>query len=270
MTRVPPGPPRTPINCREHHVVTLRWQGGHVKLFRLQFHGPALFVNFPYQPDAQGLYARCLVAPGGNATIDVGSEGRTTSRKIKYSHPVDGSCHFSQDAQIVTSIRNAGPRLDDGASHLFSVDILGHRRFAPLERSRRGEAYATFAFPDVEPAEQLHIVGRWMPFRDDVSRYSNPLEVEVPVPGGYRGVFLACAPPPGSPLDGHLLLLEVYSVDPVVADVEFLLLFIGGFGADLADSSVSSDFLFLQYPVVGIPDVATADFIRDLAPRGLS
>jgi hypothetical protein len=257
------GHPRSPIYRGEHHVVTFRWNNGHVKLFRIQFYANALFVNFPYQPDALGIHARCSVGPEGEATIDVTEEGRKTTKKIKYSHPIDGRCHFSQAGQIVTTIRNVGPRLDNGAAHLFSVDIQGAREFEPFEKARRGESYTTFADPVDDPPRQCHIVARWMPLpADDIDVHTNPLEVEVPVPGAYRGVFMACAPLPGSPLDGHLLLLEFFSVVPLEANADSLLLFVGGFGADLGNRDEPSDFLFLQYPIVDIPELESADFVR--------
>lgn len=271
MPSVRSGHPRSPIHRREHHIITFAWKKGHVKLFRVQFTGSSIFVNFPYQPDALGLHARCTVGPGGQATIDVTDEGRKTTKKIKYSHPSDGGCHFSQDGQIVTAIRNQGPRLDDGAAHLFTVDIQGAARFVPFVRPKRGEAYATFADQVDEPPERIHIVGRWMPLdSDEIDRNTNPLEVEVPVSGGYRGVFIACAPPPGSPFDGHVLLLEVHSVAPATQGVDFLLLFMGGFGADLADPTTPSDFLFLQYPTADVEGLESADFVRDVAKRSLA
>jgi hypothetical protein len=82
----------------------------------------------------------------------------------------------------------------------------------------------TFRSHKDAPAQQLNVVGRWMPFaEDEIDCHANPMEVEVPVAGGYRGAFLACAPPASSPLDGHLLLLELFSVRALATDVDFLL-----------------------------------------------
>jgi hypothetical protein len=265
MPTLKPGHPRYPIHRREHHVITFRWASGHVKLFRLQFHARQLFVNFPYQPDAIGLHARCQVDAGEQATIDLSEEGRTTKNKIKYSHPIDGNCHFSQDGKIITQIRNVGPRLDDGVTHLFTVDLQGLDRFASFGSAKKGEAYVTFYDAAEDPPKQLHVAARWMPLAaEEIGQHMNPLEIEVPVPGGYRGVFMACAPPSDSPLAGHLLLLEVHSVVPLAVESDFLLLFVGAFGADLVDPSRSSDFLFLQYPTSEGIGMESADIVREL------
>jgi hypothetical protein len=86
-----------------------------VKLFQVQFAHDGFFVHFPYHPKSPGILLR-----GGSpfrTGIDTTELGRVTAHQVKYTHHVDGECHFSQDNKIYTAVRNPGRNLlmpDDG------------------------------------------------------------------------------------------------------------------------------------------------------------
>lgn len=253
-----PGPP---IAQASHHRIGVSWQDECRDLFQVQFHRSGIFVHFCYQPDAPGIMNRVELQPGRTHTFEVTHSAGATTRKVKYDHPVDGKAHFSQDGRIVTSVRNQAKRLDGSTGHIFSLDIAGIRLFRKCtKRTTARTASARFAF-SMEPFDPLHLAGFWYVLQPGSTTrdITNPVVVDLST-GRQQG--LATAPPPGSPLDGGILVLfpRRAPADLAVGPGESRLMFTGGFAHSLADPSVTSSFLALQYPVADISSLRLADF----------
>ena len=242
------------------HRIGIRWRNDCRDLFQLQFHGPRIFIHFPYQPDAPGFLNRVEVPPGRTHNIVTDTTDGTT-RRIKYSHPIDGQAHFSQDGQIVTTIRNQAQPLDQSIGHLFSVDVAGISLFRKCgNKVPPGTASAQFAFNSEHPPDPLHCAGFWFKLEEgNPEGMTNPVMVDL-ASGQQQGV--AIAPPRNSPLHGWVLVIfprngpEGLAAEPG----EFRLTFVGGFAVDLQDTNVSSSFLAMQYPAGDISALRLVDY----------
>ncbi|MGO9294314.1 MAG: hypothetical protein ACLP52_10650 [Streptosporangiaceae bacterium] len=253
-----PGPP---IAQASHHRIGVSWQDECRDLFQVQFHRSGIFVHFCYQPDAPGIMNRIELQPGRTHTFEVTHSADATTRKVKYDHPVDGQAHFSQDGRIVTSVRNQAERLEGSTGHIFSLDIAGIRLFRKCTTrttARTASAQITFS---LEPFDPLHVAGFWFVLQpgSTAGDITNPVMVDL---GTGRQQGLATAPPPGSQLDGGILVLfpRRATADLAVGPGEFRLIFTGGFAHGLADPSIASSFLALQYPLADISSLRLADF----------
>jgi hypothetical protein len=114
------------------------------------------------------------------------------------------------------------------------------------------------------PPDPLHISGFWYLLQPGNSsmNMTNPVLVHI-ASGEMRGV--AIAPMPSSPLAGGILVLFPRSGprELMVAPGDFRLMFVGGLAENLADPSVSSSFLALQYPAGDISALRLVDFVKD-------
>lgn len=253
-----PGPP---IVEATRHRIGVQWLNECHDLFQVQFQGSRIFIHFPYQPDAPGILRRVELPPGSTHTFDVTDTAHGTTRKIKYSHPIDGRAHFSQDDQILTTIRNQAVPLDRSVGHLFSIDIAGISLFRKCSnRVTPGTAAIQFAYNGEQAPDPLHCAGFWFKLEEgNPEGMTNPVIVDFES-GPQRGV--AIAPPGNSPLRGWVLVIfprnaaERLAVDPS----EFRLIFVGGFAADLHDTDVSSSFLAMQYPAEDISALRLVDY----------
>lgn len=251
------------IDRMEKHIISFGWHGGEVKLCMLQFHRTGIFVHFPYHPDMPGLLSLGEVRAGkGEQQVHLEDAGAVTSHKVKYSHHVDGNAHFSQDRRIRTAVRGHAADLRTHAGHIFSIDVQGLTQFAEFTTEeyygdRYGRGY--FELQGPEPGA-VHIVGRWGLLSNDrrIEDVQNPMRFRS---AGRVGEGLAMAPPPGSPLEPGLVIIEA-SLRERMSEDPFLLLFTGGFEAGLGDPNVDSAFLALKYPA-GTEELPNIDYLQD-------
>src|SRR2546428_10797194 len=97
-------PAASPVEHQSNYRIAIRWRDVESKVCQIQFGSDGYFVHFPYHPDAPGIAARCIAPPqeaGAKVDIDLAATGYVTSHRVKYSHHVDGNCHFSQDGRVV-------------------------------------------------------------------------------------------------------------------------------------------------------------------------
>ncbi|MGA2451802.1 MAG: hypothetical protein ABTD50_24380 [Polyangiaceae bacterium] len=233
-----------PVRHQKLHRVGVRWGKGGARLLQVQFLRDGYYVNFPYQPDSAGVVARKVLPAleeGQECQIDLAAEGgRTTSHKVKYTHHVDGNCHFSQDGKVYTSVTNKTRTLLDGTvGHVFTLYVRGVDKFS-------GSLAGVDAFhAGTESRHTLRIVGRWI--CADVPRGTmNP--VAFYSPDSRRTPGLVCCPPPGSPLAGYAIAFECFRHVEFAGPEPFLLMFQGGFGVEARDHTKESSFLGLIYP----------------------
>jgi hypothetical protein len=259
------------VRQAERHLVFARWRTGQVKLCTVQFAKKGIFVHFPFHPDVPGLLAvgrpdsKALVPvrmfEDGTATllhrIALNKEAAVTSHRVKFSHHVDGNCHFSQDGKIRTQIRNTSARLDGGSvGHLFSIDVEGPEHFAEARTDDLGDArYAPapvlFDLPGAPRA--LHIAAYWFKLPPDakpLGQLRNHIQFNDPEEElGWLWAW-AMAPPVGSPFDAYVLAMTHEAMSPISSGdlPPFLMLFSGAFVGDPEDLSAPESFLVLQYP----------------------
>ena len=224
------------------------------------------FVNFPYEPGPPGILSPAVLpamAAGQSAQVDLANGGSVTSHKVKYTHHVDGNCHFSQSGKIYTSVRNRSQGLLDGVTrHVFTVYITGVNKFTPVGGDEDVFDAGT------EPPQTLRIVGRWVPFPIPPGTM-NPIECSLP--GGTITPGLACCPEPGSPMGGAALVLECFRHVDLSDGKPFNLLFHGGFAPDARDHTKPSTFLGLMYPAPPTEGLPSVDFHKPTSqPPGAS
>lgn len=250
------------IDRMDKHIVSFGWHGGSVKVCMLQFHGTGLFVHFPYHPDMPGIVSRqeLLAGTPGEHKLRLVNGGAVTSHKVKYSHHLDGSAHFSQDGRIRTVVRGRAADLRTHAGHIFSIDVQGLTQFSEFDPDeyygdRYGRGY--FELQGPEP-DAIHIVGRWglLPENMPVEDQRNPFRFRS---GGQVREGAAIAPPLGSPLEPGVVIIEAAPRDRLSQD-PFLLLFTGGFEEGLADPDVDSALLVLKYPAADEAELPNIDY----------
>jgi len=257
------------IRRMKKHIIAVGWRGGTVKVCQVVFYRGALLVCFPYHPDVDGIAARKVLPARPESQVHLRDGGKVTSHKVRYTHWADGNTHFSQDGKVRTEVRNEGQSLLGDPGHIFSIDVQGLPRlrvFTPEEYygDKYGSAY--FELDREGPPPAVHIVGRWysVPKRRRIEDLRNPLL--LPADGGGYFPTVGLAPPPGSPLDGHMLFVEVRAVpllDPAREPDQFVLTFSGGFEEGLDDPTVEASCLFLQYPAIDTSDLPRMDLERE-------
>lgn len=231
-----------------------------VKLCRVQYHRTGFFVHFPYHPDMPGLLSKGKLLPGGGSQqVDLRREGAVTSHKVKYTHHLDGRCHFSQDGKIRTTARGQTAPLSGDAGHMFTLDVRGAERFASYPRSRyysdmEGSCYFEVQSETLPPS--LHLTGWWKRFPSDEFHDNLDSRVRIKNEGRvWEGMALGL--PPGSPLSPGVLVICM-EIGHRLSDDEFLLLFTAGFHEGVSDPTVEAELLALKYPVgdpSGLPSV---------------
>ena len=260
-----PGPP---VAEAVRHRIGIQWRNECRDLFQVQFQGVSIFVHFPYQPDAPGLLKRVEMPPGDSHTFNTTDTADGTTRRIKYSHPIDGRAHFSQDGQIVTTVRNQSDPLDRSAGHFFSVDIAGIPLFRRCgNKVPKGTSAAVFSYEGGNPPDPLHCAGYWIKLNaDNVAGITNSVTADMT--DGSRQMGMVIAPPRNSPLHPGFLIIfprpapEGLAVEPG----EFRLFFTGGFATNLHDVNSSSSFLAMQYPAGDILELRLVDYPKDSLP----
>ena len=211
----------------------------------------------------QGVVSRRELPPGNTHTFEVTDTANAMTRRVKYSHPVDGRAHFSQDGQIRTTVRNQAMRLDISVGHFFSLDVAGVELFRTCKNTVSSRtAAAQFSFPNDQPVDPLHFAGFWL--KNDTGRrptgLTNPVFVDQGT--GQPSPALAIAPPPDSPLKGGVLAIFARAAPSSmeISPGNFYLLFTGGFAPNLSDANATSSFLAMQYPVEDISNLPIIDY----------
>jgi hypothetical protein len=117
-------------------IIQVDSNGAH-KLFNVMFHFDKkqrlqIFIQ-PYLKNMNGMVSKCIQPPG-QTSISLESNGKVTSKKVKYSHGVDGMAHFS--GPIFSVMRNQARRLDNqDISQLFSITISDYSTFESIDSS---------------------------------------------------------------------------------------------------------------------------------------
>lgn len=124
-----------------------------------------IFVQCPYFSAAGGLVGACeaVVDSDMNGQIRLGEVGVTTSHVVKYSHPIDGRAHFSQDGKVYARIRRPSFRLDSAQGHLFEFHAFGLHSFASLAPGEEHPRRVYLPFATLEATHAATIVGEWIP-----------------------------------------------------------------------------------------------------------
>jgi hypothetical protein len=256
-----------PVAETSKHRIGIRWRQGCRDIFQIQFSGSSIFIHFPYQPDAVGVVSRRELPPGVSHTFEVTHAAKAMTRRVKYSHPIDGHTHFSQDGQVRTSIWNQAGRLDASIGHFFSLDIAGIASFRKCKDGLSSKTVASqFSFNSDQPVDPLHFAGFWL--RGEPGRRPTGLRNPVLVDQGTGQRFpaMAIAPPQDSPLSGGVLaILARANPKSIKLGENFYILFTGGFAPGLSDINTDSSFLSLQYPVEDISGLPSIDYHRQLS-----
>lgn len=247
-----------PVERRANHRIAIRWGDGEAKLCQLQFEDEGFFVHFPYHPDAPGVAARCVLPPRQvQTTVNLADSGYVTSHRVKYSHHVDGNCHFSQDGKVVTTVRNLARPLTATAGHVFTLHVQGLSHYAEPKAKDDTEM---FDLGQAAAPGSLRLVGRWL-------HHAIPLHVQNPVgldmPPAHKGLGIACCPPVGSVFDGFVLLVEAFEMPLLDPNPTFILAFVGGFGPDMLDRAKESSFLAVTYPQTDPANMPSMDLVAD-------
>lgn len=202
--------------------------------------------------------------PGDSHTFITTDTADGTTRRVKYSHPIDGRAHFSQDGQIITTIRNQADRLDQSAGHFFSVDIAGISLFRRCSnKTSKGTSMTAFSFGEGDPPDPLHCAGYWIKLNaTNITGITQLVTAEMT--DGSKQTGIVVAPPRSSPMySGFLVIFPRPASDGLAVERgTFRLFFTGGFGANLHDVNSSSSFLAMQYPAGDISELPLVDYLK--------
>ncbi len=255
-----------PVPRAQRHRVCVRWPGKPgVKLFQVQFAHDGFFVHFPYHPKSPGILLRGA-APFGNS-IDTTELGRVTAHQVKYTHHVNGECHFSQDNKIYTAVRNSGRNLltpDDG-NPVFIGEFTGLECFAETNPSEY-DAGAHINLPELETG--ITVIGRWIRVQPSkIDNAQNPMQWLQRKPDEF-GLAIGLAPPAGAPLDGSVLILQidVAAEHRASPKLPFSLVFCGGW----EERPSGLRCVFLEYPYDGPEGHSSIDLQRDEQRRPIA
>jgi hypothetical protein len=188
-------------------------------------------------------------------TVNLADSGYVTSHRVKYTHHIDGNCHFSQDGKVVTTVRNVARPLTATAGHVFTMYVQGLIHYAEPKAADDAEM---FDLGQAAEPPSLRLVGRWL-------QHAIPPGVQNPVgldnPPDYKGLGIACCPPVGAAFDGFVLLIEAFEMPLLAPDPPFLLSFVGGFSPDMLDQAKESSFLALSYPQTDAANMPSMDYV---------
>lgn len=234
-----------------------------------------IFAQSPYFVSSDGLVGSCTVQvdESGASKIELSESGLTTSHSVKYSHPVDGSAHFSQDGRVVTSIRRQSIRLDSEYGHLFEFHALGLPGFRTLEpgQERAGRLYLPFVV--AEATDAATVTAEWWP-KEEIERIARERsEIVGPITELPRRLdgqpFKAClvAHPMESLRSRAFLVINVHPTSMPPNLTEPALILFGGWDADQKKRIRPGDqigFLAFTYPCRNIEElrsrIGTVDY----------
>jgi len=234
-----------PVPRAQRHLLLADLDGVLYQLFSITFARDGIFVNFPYHPDAPGAACRAPVEPTGAVAVNLDAVTSTTHR-VKYTHHVDGRAHFSQDGKIYTRIINQARRLDEDIPHMFTMNLQGLERFAPLAKVKTRYTPSRFTLDGYRKHPRLQITGRWFAQPSDlVDTMTNPVDLEVD--GVRLSDGLALAAPTGLSLADGVLVMNGSLEDGLAVTADSFLLFMGGLSPGLGHGTAGS-LVMLTYP----------------------
>lgn len=234
----------------------------------------SIFVQFPYFSDSKGILSDAVFEPGdkqGTGQIRLRERGRATSHHVKYHHPPDGRVHFSQDGRIRTEVRRQSfPLTESGLLWELHAFLLEGFEVMSASRVRKDRAYIPSIFRPSLP-RAITLSGEWQTRSEVLSRLEGPTRGPFcTVRRGHDGALLKVfllGPPRGSPLDGHLLLLNMGKINDAPADRPTMI-FLGGWDSpDRASVAPGSGCLSFMYPSGDheelVKQVGTVDFVAE-------
>ena len=217
-----------------------------------------IFAQCPYFPAKAGLVGRfdVVVGPEGTSRIGLGESGVTTSHVVKYSHPINGDAHFSQDGKVYSRVRRPSFRLDTGAGHLFEFHAFGLTSFDRIEPGgeRAKRLYLPFAVLNATAA--VTVVGEWVPkakLREFAASQSDGFGPIGNLPRDRDGKpYLACLlGHPNPALDScGLLAVNLHPIDEIPNSIPPSVILLGGWDAGpmVAQPGDNVGFLAFMYP----------------------
>jgi len=243
-------------------VFTIRTSDYQSKILQIFFNqrDGTLNVGFPYIPRMQGIATIGTLSPSlGKQEVSLETDGKVTSRRVKYAHKPDGRVHFSQDAQVKTEIKKDSIPLADQDGHVFTAYLQGVGAFEQTRSEqddappRESRTVLNFQFSGEAP-EAYKIVAMWHEVRGFLERSMGSEfgpTVNVGTPQGERARGFLIGTVIGRPLQDYALLVTCRAQSYFVQPSQPALLFIGGFdpAPSLLDSHRKDRFLCLKYPV---------------------
>lgn len=259
---------RLPIPYRSWKTVIAVIVGGVTrKVLQVQFEpGGGFYVHLPYFRYTQGVLGRYALhaAPGEAGQIRLTDGGMTTTKRVKYTHHVDGEAHFSQDGKVKRLVRMKSAPLGQSVGHLITAQLRGYDLFAHM--TTKDEKPATqqrrvlrFDLGE-EPVAPTKLTLWWYhasslaPFQSPLSHSMKADAIALETGDGERFVGLLLAPPLGDTAEDFRLVVGCKLMPELQSEGPFLLL-TGGFGEsdDGSDRAGPLNFLALRY-------AETADF----------
>ena len=150
----------------DRHTLVFREDERCYKLFKIQFNQGSLFVHVPYYRDCDGIVSVLTLEPGqSHQQVSLSDTGKITSRRVKYSHHPDGLALFSQDSQVVSSVRKQSTALTATSEHLFTLMIQGVSDFEGLPDNyepRTSPKDHDHVLSPTTAAEAYKFVGEWV------------------------------------------------------------------------------------------------------------
>jgi hypothetical protein len=241
-------------------VVAASFAGARHKIFQIKFSKAdgSLFVNFPYFKNSKGILGIVTMPAGATeAQINLASQGKCTSHRVKYSHHPSGRAHFSQDGKIITLIYRQSVPLSSARGHLFTVQVQGIEGFDMADQPK-----------DLAPPSDKRVNLKF--------NFSENCAIKF-VAWQYRGprlLVMAAGPPPdllpprtkegfiiGSPYPsgkGSIIELTARPIPRFDHTHDSVLTFIGGFDTQerAADPNYESSFLGMMYPADNFEELA--------------
>jgi hypothetical protein len=241
-------------------------QGRTTQLLQIQMRkNGQIFAQCPYFAPSAGLVGECeaVVDEKMNGQIRLGEVGVTTSHLVKYSHPIDGKAHFSQDGKVYTRIRRQSFRLDSAGGHLFEFHLFGLSSFATLVPGEERKKRVYLPFATLNATRAATIVGEWIPkarLRQWAREMGSTFGPIGNLPYDRAGnPYLACLlGHPNPDLDRYgLLAISLSPVEPPSTISQPQLLMLGGWdgGALSMQPGDSVGFLAFMYPAGNIDEM---------------
>lgn len=252
---------KLPTIRSERFAVAVRRNGTSYKIFQIVFHtgrdsgSTHILIDFPYFTKTQGLLSRSALPANQSNSFNLSllPEGRVTTKRIKYSHPMSGKAHFSGDGQIIKKLENQSKRLDATHGHLATIQVQGIEDFQIRMDKKLGpkKTDLDFEFTD-DITGALKFVIWWSKVTDikGILDRSQPLKPQF----GFRDAdskireqgFIV-SPPVETPIEDFAMLVSCQGIPLIKADGSSALSFIGGFDED-KDPAKDLHFLACIYP----------------------
>lgn len=196
-----------------------------------------------------------MQTPTLGGAIRLGETGVTTSHKVKYSHPIDGRAHFSQDGRVFTRVRRQSIRLDQGEGNLFEFHAFGLGAFDEIVPGQERPKRLYLPFAVLKAADAVTVVGEWMPKARLRQLATERGEIVGPIarfPRKSDGKpYLACLlGHPYAGLADYVLAVNLHPILSPPAEVEPTLLLLGGWDFDkpVIQHGDLVGFLAFMYP----------------------